>query len=115
MLFRTVTQKYQGKTLLRPQPGEQSPPGKGQTCVHRATSQGPHDPGPRLLTCIDDRLLLQRKGRGLHECRHEAEFEVVFLQESLFMPGSHLLDVTVETSDEILTTSEALSGLSSGN
>lgn len=53
--------------------------------------------GLKKLTCIYNRLLLQGKGRGLYKCWHEAKFEVMFLQESIFVPSSHLLDVTVNT------------------
>lgn len=53
--------------------------------------------GLKKLTCIYNRLLLQGKGRGLYKCWHEAKLEVMFLQESIFVPSSHLLDVTVNT------------------
>lgn len=44
-------------------------------------------------TCIDRWLVNQRVGGCFHESRHEAQFDVVLLEESVFVGLPHLCDV----------------------
>lgn len=57
----------------------------------RGTTRAPDSP---QLTCIDSGLVVEGEGGGFDERRHEAEFQVVFLQEGVFVQRPHLLDVT---------------------
>lgn len=47
-------------------------------------------------TSIDSRLISQSIGGSLNECRHEAQFDVVLLQESVLMNFPHVLNVAKE-------------------
>lgn len=57
-------------------------------CVHAAKRRR-----VRGLTGVEGGLVAQRLRRRLHEGGHEPQFDVVLLQEGVFMQRPHLLDV----------------------
>lgn len=50
-----------------------------------------------MCTPINSRLVGQSVGSSLHKCRHEAQLDVVFLQEGIFVRLPHLRDVAAGT------------------
>lgn len=53
-------------------------------------------------TCIDGGLIGQRVSSRLDECRHEAQFDVVLLQEGILVNFPHFLNVAGTQQSETL-------------
>lgn len=55
-------------------------------------------------TSVNGRLICQSVGSSFHKRRHEAQFDTVFLQESIFILFPHLCNVAVMRNKETCKT-----------